>query len=300
MNYRFRTWNQDGMDTFTDYYQVLGVDVHATPDAIKAAFKKLALQYHPDVYKGEDAQERMRLILLAYQTLSDPDARQSFDRQRASHLGYDYESTTSRAARSEGGVSSSPAPVKKKEQDGRFAFPNLDGAGPVEFVLEGFTYSLWPDDALLLRQQGILRGIAPHPRPEQSTPSQGISTPSSLYACHRCHHRWNAAAKGDLPAACPHCQALDWADYMLLRCVHCRTVFESREIRDQIRGGQLYNPYELFPLCPNCRRPQWCPAEDARVFKLRAAEARRRAIMLIAVTLVALIVVGVLAVALMR
>ncbi|HEV2471659.1 MAG TPA: DnaJ domain-containing protein, partial [Chthonomonadales bacterium] len=71
------------METFTDYYTVLGVDTGASSDTIKAAFKKLALQYHPDVYKGEDAEERMRLILLAYQTLSDPEARKHFDRQRA-------------------------------------------------------------------------------------------------------------------------------------------------------------------------------------------------------------------------
>ncbi len=54
------------MDTFTDYYNLLGVKPNASPSTIKAAFKKLALQYHPDVYKGEDAQERMRILLLAY------------------------------------------------------------------------------------------------------------------------------------------------------------------------------------------------------------------------------------------
>jgi hypothetical protein len=67
-----------------------------------------------------------------------------------------------------------------------------------------------------------------------------------------------------------------------------------------LRGGQLYNPYELFPLCPNCRRPQWCPAEDARVYQLRAAEARRRAVMFIGVMVVVLLVVGVLAFSLAR
>jgi curved DNA-binding protein CbpA len=288
------------METFTDYYQVLGVDAHATPDTIRAAFKKLALKYHPDVYEGEDAQQRMRVILLAYQTLSDPAARQNFDRLRAVHLGYNYESTSPRSAQSDGEVSPVPTQAKKKEQNGRFAFPNLDRSDPVEFVLEGFTYSLWPDDALLLKQQGILRGTAPHPRPDQGAPSRSASAPSILFACHRCHHRWNAAVKGNLPTVCPHCQARDWADYLLLRCTHCQAVFESREIHDKMRGGQLYNPYELFPLCSNCRRPQWCPAEDARVSALRAAEARRRAIMFIGVTLLALIVVGVLALALAR
>ena len=74
------------MDTFTDYYTVLGVDSHASASTIKAAFKKLALQYHPDVYKGPDAQERMRDLLIAYQTLSDPVSRRNYDVQRAEHL----------------------------------------------------------------------------------------------------------------------------------------------------------------------------------------------------------------------
>src|SRR5438093_10376336 len=74
------------MDTFTDYYAVLGVDSHASASTIKAAFKKLALKYHPDVYNGPDAQERMRDLLIAYQTLSDPASRRDYDVQRAEHI----------------------------------------------------------------------------------------------------------------------------------------------------------------------------------------------------------------------
>src|SRR6266704_1902257 len=74
------------MDPFTDYYAVLGVDSHASASTIKTAFKKLALKYHPDVYKGPDAQERMRDLLLAYQTLSDPASRRNYDVLRAEHL----------------------------------------------------------------------------------------------------------------------------------------------------------------------------------------------------------------------
>ena len=74
------------MNTFTDYYTVLGVDSQASASTIKAAFKKLALQYHPDVYKGPDAQERMRDLLIAYQTLSDPVSRRDYDVQRTERI----------------------------------------------------------------------------------------------------------------------------------------------------------------------------------------------------------------------
>src|SRR5258708_11586642 len=73
------------MEQITDYYTVLGVDAHAPTEGIKKAFKHLALQYHPDVYKGEDAQERMREILLAYQTLIDPERRRIYDLSRSEH-----------------------------------------------------------------------------------------------------------------------------------------------------------------------------------------------------------------------
>jgi len=128
------------MEAFTDYYTVLGVDAHAPADTIKAAFKKLALQYHPDIYKGEDAEERMRLLLLAYQTLSDPASRRNYDVLRAEHLDIGVNGT----ARSHS-YTTTGAPVKKtsttKGADGHhFAFPNLDGAisYAVEFDLDGF------------------------------------------------------------------------------------------------------------------------------------------------------------------
>src|SRR5258708_38404059 len=74
------------MNSFIDYYDLLGVDPRADANTIKAAFKKLALKYHPDVYKGEDAEARMRIIVLACQTLSDPASRRTYDLQRAEHL----------------------------------------------------------------------------------------------------------------------------------------------------------------------------------------------------------------------
>lgn len=62
-------------------YQVMQVDPLAEPEVIDAAFKRLALKYHPDTSKAPDAGERMRELLEAKKILSDPGRRALYDRQ---------------------------------------------------------------------------------------------------------------------------------------------------------------------------------------------------------------------------
>ena len=63
-----------------DYYEVLGVDKNATPEELKKAYRKLALQYHPDRNPGDkEAEEKFKEAAEAYDVLSNPDKKARYD-----------------------------------------------------------------------------------------------------------------------------------------------------------------------------------------------------------------------------
>ncbi len=63
-----------------DYYEVLGVSKDASQPDIKAAYRKLARKYHPDVSKEEDAETKFKEVREAYEVLSDSQKRAQYDR----------------------------------------------------------------------------------------------------------------------------------------------------------------------------------------------------------------------------
>ena len=67
------------LETFMNYYVVLGVPQNADTDSIRRAFRALARRYHPDAGEGSSA-DRFRDILTAYETLNDPTRRGHYDR----------------------------------------------------------------------------------------------------------------------------------------------------------------------------------------------------------------------------
>jgi len=74
-----------------DYYEVLGVPRTASSDEIKDAYRKLAMQYHPDRNKAPEAEEKFKEISEAYAVLSDQEKRRQYD--TLGHAGFDQRYT---------------------------------------------------------------------------------------------------------------------------------------------------------------------------------------------------------------
>jgi curved DNA-binding protein len=68
---------------FKDYYEALGVEPSAGEAELKAAYRRLARKYHPDVSKEAGAEERFKAVNEAYEVLRDKEKRAAYDQLRA-------------------------------------------------------------------------------------------------------------------------------------------------------------------------------------------------------------------------
>lgn len=103
-----------------DYYDVLGVSRKATQEEIKAAYRRLALKWHPDRNKSPEAAEKFKEINKAFEVLSDPKKRELYDQYGESVF-------------EKGGFSSSQGPFRVYTNFGGGNFSGFD------FDFEGFS-----------------------------------------------------------------------------------------------------------------------------------------------------------------
>ncbi len=64
---------------FQDYYKILNISRSATQEEIQKAYRKLAKQYHPDVNKEKNAEDKFKQVSEAYEVLKDSESRKKYD-----------------------------------------------------------------------------------------------------------------------------------------------------------------------------------------------------------------------------
>ncbi len=67
------------MNRNLDFYHILGVKRDAHSEEIKRKYRELAKKYHPDLNPDKEAEEKIKLVNIAYTVLSDPDKRRKYD-----------------------------------------------------------------------------------------------------------------------------------------------------------------------------------------------------------------------------
>lgn len=113
-----------------DYYEVLGINKSASEDEIKRAYRKQALQYHPDRNKTKEAEGKFKEVTKAYEVLSDSQKKQTYD--QFGHAAFD-------PSGSSGPFGGAPFGGAQGGQYGPFTYTYSTSGGGQDFDFGGFS-----------------------------------------------------------------------------------------------------------------------------------------------------------------
>lgn len=216
------------MESFTDYYAILGVPHDASTEEIKLAFRVGALKFHPDHNKSSEAPSRFIELQKAYDILNDPEDRKTYDILYNLHL---QEAAMPPSSRHRMEVASNVS--QKPKSDPIYIIKSFKGGRSARFVLGNTPYSLTADQVKVLVHDGMIR-----------LQSSGKNEYLFMYCMH-CHALFfserNRDKMGllyfphDLFPLCPHCHAQDWCSADSIREKRRRKAEEGREREAQKR-----------------------------------------------------------------
>lgn len=152
------------MTTEKDYYHILGVSKAASADEIKKAYRKLALEYHPDRNKTKEAEEKFKEVTKAYEVLSDPQKKQTYD--QFGHAA--FEQGTGQGPFGGGNPFSGGFGGQQSGRHGPFTYTYSTNGGAAEFDFGGFS------DPFEIFEQ-FFGGASPFGQQRQRRPVYAIS-----------------------------------------------------------------------------------------------------------------------------
>jgi DnaJ-class molecular chaperone len=127
------------MPTKRDYYDILGVSKNASKDEIRKAYRKKALEWHPDRNKSSQANEKFKEINEAYEVLSNPKKKETYD--QFGHTAFDPRYAGSGAGAGAGGFAGGPfaGGHTRTYQQGPFTYTYTTYGGRPGGGFEGFS-----------------------------------------------------------------------------------------------------------------------------------------------------------------
>ena len=193
-----------------DYYDLLGVAKGATEEELKKAYRKKAVQYHPDKNPGnKESEEMFKKVSEAYEVLKDPDKRAAYD--RFGHAAFQGMGGGARGPSGAGGFHD-PFDIFREVFGGGGIFDDLFGGGRSDPSQPQRGNDLRYDMEITFDEaaQGCEKEITvSKPAPCETCQGSGAEPGSRIRTCPSCGGRGqvvNSRGIFSIAQTCPHCQ----------------------------------------------------------------------------------------------